>query len=176
MNEPKRKTVAEQWLEDILAGADAERLATFIREIKIATTKPAKKHDPYKDHGPIKTYTTVVKQYTCLLCGATFKTYHKLSKGEQMSTISPTGEVHTVTVSGKEGEVELPCTVSRCEFCNKLVSHWSREELERAFLTLAACCTFKEKVCYSKAVKEEREMGSLRFPEKERRRVEDDGT
>jgi hypothetical protein len=161
------QTVAEQWLAELVKGADRDTLNKFIREINRTKESKKKHHNYFPDMqpGPVKTYTTVVKKYDCLICGANFTTKHNLSKGEQMSTIDSSGNVHTVTVTGKAGEVEILCTVSKCEFCNKLVSHWTRDELEHAFITLIGCMTFHEKACYNKIMKEERDLQSMKFPE-----------
>jgi hypothetical protein len=156
-------TVAEQWLAELVKGADPALLNRFIREINKQKDHTKKEHDPNKQNGPVKTYTTVVKRYNCLICGANFTTRHRLGKGEQLSTIDDKGNVHTVTVTGKEGEVEIKCTISKCEFCCKLVSHWTRDELELAFMTLVSCMTFHEKACYNAIMKEERDMTSLQF-------------
>ncbi len=129
-------------LRELLQSADKEGLARLVRQMNNADRPKRHKH---QEHGPIKTYTEVVKEYTCLVCGSTTKKMIKLSKGEQISTIDPVGHTHTITATGKEGTIKIACIVSRCDYCERVVERMSREELESSFLTLVSCMSWQEK-------------------------------
>jgi hypothetical protein len=140
-------------LEQLLEGIDRKKLAAFLKDYK---PQPVRKHrDSSRANGPVKVYTTVIKQYTCLVCGSTFSRRYDLHKGESTETVSPEGTVVVVVATGKEGEVVLPCTISKCEHCIEAVRSWPRQVLEDNFMRLLDACTFKEKVVYNKRGKEE---------------------
>ena len=55
------------------------------------------------------------------------------------------GHTHTITATGKEGSIKIACIVSRCDYCERVISQMTREELERSFLTLVSCMSWQEK-------------------------------
>jgi hypothetical protein len=129
-------------LRELLEGADKEGLAQMLRQMNQADRPRRHKH---QEHGPVKTYTEVVKEYECLVCGSITRKTIQLGKGEQISTIDPVGHTHTITATGKEGSVKIACIVSRCDYCERVISQMTREELERSFLTLVSCMSWQEK-------------------------------
>ena len=158
----KKETTGEAFIRELLAGADKEQLNAFMREVNQTPLVPEPKYK--KPHnGPVIQYTTVIKKYSCLICGATFAAKYEMQKGEHISTIDPDGKCHLITITGKAGEIEVPSTVSKCSFCTKLVNHWTREELENNFLLLLSQMSFKEKVNYTKARAIVRAEGEVRI-------------
>jgi hypothetical protein len=107
--------------------------------------------------GPVKTYTSVTKKYTCLMCGSKFSKTYNLSRGEQTTCFTPDGEVHIITLTGKEGELEIPCALSKCSHCSDEITKWSRDRLEHMFCMLIDSITMKEAAVFS-AIKKEREV------------------
>lgn len=140
-------------LEQLLEGIDKKKLAEFLKDYKPQVVK--KKRDKNRENGPVRVYTTVIKQYNCLICGSKFERQYQLQKGEAVSVISPEGTVTVLVVTGKEGEVHLPCTISKCEHCIDAVRSWNRQTLEDNFIRLLDSCTFKEKIKYNAVRKEE---------------------
>lgn len=141
-----------EFLKGLLAGADPAKLAAFVKTIK--PDAPVIQRDKNKENGPIKTYTTIIKQYTCLACDSKFSTKYNMAKGEQTFCLDPHGNVHYVTISGKPGEIQLPCFASKCMFCKEKASTWSREKLERKWLALVKASSFKEVVSHKNSMLE----------------------
>jgi hypothetical protein len=135
-------------LLDALKNADPTQLAMLVKEMSKTSKYKAKKHIN-SNNGPVKSYTTVIKNVTCLCCGTIMTYKHDLLKGEQTSCLDSNGVYHIVTSTGKEGEVIVPSTTSKCKYCTTVMRDWSREELERRFIKLLNSCTFKEVACYS---------------------------
>lgn len=104
-------------------------------------------------HGMPISYTSVTRHYTCLLCGATFTRTDKFGKDETITTVDKKGGIHTVRMTGKAGEVEIPATTNRCSYCCTRMKEWTREELEQRFITLADMCSHKEIGQYSEWMK-----------------------
>jgi len=132
----------------VLKDADPAQLAMIAREMQKEHTSTKYKRSNVKSE-PVKTYTTVIKETTCLCCGSKNVNRYNLVKGEQISSLDKTGVYHIITSTGKEGEVLVPGTTSKCQYCESKVKSWSREELEERFLRLLNSCSFKEVSDYS---------------------------
>jgi hypothetical protein len=132
-------------IEDLLKAlqeADPEELKKFANSMTVSTkTKTKQVSVP---HGPVKSFTTVVTNYECKLCGSKFSKPRHLEKGEIVNAIDTTGENHPLKVTGQAGTVYVNSFVSRCQYCEEVVKTWSREKLEQSFLALSRSCTFKE--------------------------------
>ncbi len=100
-------------------------------------------------NSPVKTYTTVTKKCTCMICNSTFNQVYKLHKNDKISCTDTQGQSHTVIGTGKDGELTISSCVSRCINCREIVKTWSREELEQKFCKLLFSCTFKEVANYA---------------------------
>lgn len=131
-----------------LQNADPAQLAMLAKEMSKPVEQKAKRH-LHSNNGPVKSYTTVIKNVTCLCCGTILTYKHELLKGEQLSCLDKSGACRIVTSTGKDGEVIVPSTTSKCKYCTTVMLEWSREELERRFIKLLNSCTFKEVACYS---------------------------
>jgi len=136
--------VGEDFIRELLQSADPEKLASFLRELK--PDKPKKYHDRHKENSPVKSYTTVIKNYTCIACGHNFSTSYKMEKGDQTALLDKKGTVHSITSSGNEGTVTLLSYCSKCDYCRIQASLWSREELEDRWIALVEASSFKEKM------------------------------
>jgi hypothetical protein len=150
-------TTGLEFLRSLLEGADPDKLAAFVKGIKPQAPQPTsfeKKTQAIRSNGQVKSYTTVIKQYTCLTCDSKFSAIHNMEKGEQTFCINPTGDVKVITISGKPGELVLKSFSSHCSFCAEMASRWSHEELLRRWIALAKSCTFKEVVCCRNSVLE----------------------
>jgi hypothetical protein len=136
-------------MEELLAAlkdADPAQLAMLAREMN----KPVTKHKHKNvNNSPVKKYTTVIKHITCLCCGTILTYKHNLISGEQIACLDNSGVYHIITSTGKEGEVVVPSTTSKCKYCTSVMLEWSREELERRFIKLLNSCSFKEVADYS---------------------------
>jgi hypothetical protein len=135
-------------MEELLAAlkdADPAQLAMLAREM----AKPTTNRHKHSINSPVKTYTTVIKQVNCLCCGTIITYKHNLLKGEQIDVLSRDGVYHFITSTGKEGEVVVPSTTSKCKYCTSVMLEWSREELERRFIKLLNSCSFKEVANYA---------------------------
>ncbi len=100
-------------------------------------------------NGPIKTYTTVTKKCTCMVCNSSFNQVYELHKNDKISCTDTQGQSHTVIGTGKDGELTISSCVSRCMHCKEVIKTWSREELEQKFANLLFSCTFKEVANYA---------------------------
>ena len=129
-----------------LKDADPAQLAMLAREMSKSTTPQRSKA---VSNSSVKTYTTVIKQVTCLCCGTILTYKHNLIKGEQLACLDKSGVYHIITSTGKEGDVVVPSTTSKCKYCTSVMLEWSREELERRFIRLLNSCSFKEVSDYS---------------------------
>lgn len=144
-------STGEDFIRDLLANADPEKLAAYVREIKAeAKAKPIK--DPIRSNGPVKQYTTVIKQYECIACEHTFSATYQMEKGETVSCITEDGSVQTFTIDGRVKTITLRCYCSICTHCKTAASLWSREELERRWLALVESSSYKEKRIYHECV------------------------
>jgi len=149
-----------EFIKTLLAGADPAKLATFLKEIKPNKPTPAPK-DPLRSNGPVKTYTKVVKHYTCIACDHQFDVSYNMERGEQTTVIGETGAVTVVTSTGKEETITLLCKCSVCTFCTTAASSWTREELEKRWFALVQATTFKEKCVYNRNMQTGHEGGHL---------------
>lgn len=129
-----------------LKDADPAQLAMLAREMSKSTTPQRSKA---VSNSPVKKYTTVIKHITCLCCGTILTYKHNLIRGEQIACLDNSGVYHIITSTGKEGEVVVPSTTSKCKYCTSVMLEWSREELERRFIKLLNSCSFKEVADYS---------------------------
>jgi transcriptional antiterminator Rof (Rho-off) len=134
---------ADDFVKALLEGADPEKLSAFVRELK--KDKPAPKVSKTVEHGPVKTYTTVRKDYVCLSCDHQFHVTYQMEKGETISTINEDGSCQNMTISGNQETISLKCTCSVCLNCKTAASGWSREELERRWFALVQSTGFHEK-------------------------------
>lgn len=135
-------TTGADFIKELLANADPEKLAAFVKEIKPTHTHT---HRPATQQaGPVKQYTTVIKQYTCITCGYKFDTIYKMEKGECVSVINEHGGVEEFRITN-QASLTLNSFCSICTHCKVAASEWTREELERRWLALVAACSFKEK-------------------------------
>lgn len=136
-------TTGQEFLRNLLEGAEPEKLAAFLKTIK-PDAPAAEKKDPQREHGPIKTYTTVVKNYTCLACDSKFSATHQMSKGEVTFCVSQVGKVTPLAISGKPGVLELSSYTIHCHLCALVAAEWSREKLISKWISLSSSCSFKE--------------------------------
>jgi hypothetical protein len=150
-----------QFIQQLLDAADPERLKAFFAAVNSTNVKPEPKPKP--QHGPVITYTTVHKEYTCLICHTKITKTFKLGKGEELISIDHSGNCHVMHGTGKTGEITIPCTTTRCEQCFVQVHKWSREELENNFMLLLSQMAFREKADYVKARTIVREEGMIRI-------------
>jgi hypothetical protein len=141
------------FIKELIAGADPQKLAAFLREIK--PDKVPKKVDATKAHGPVKEYTLVSKCYKCITCNSSFIVEYKMEKHEQTSIINEDGSVCTVTINGREKSLTFNCFCSICPNCKVQVKKWTREELEQKWLALIASCSFREKREAKQAIERE---------------------
>ena len=142
--------MAQLSMEDlikVLEDADPIQLAKFARELEHGP-KTKKNHVPHC--GPVKQYTTVTKEVTCLMCNSKTTYKHKLEKGEQLSVIDGTGFGRTITSTGKEGDITIASCVSRCNCCECVARTWEHETLIINFMKLLNSCSFKEVLDYTK--------------------------
>lgn len=158
----KRETIGQAFLRNLLAGADQTQLKAFVKAVNQVPVK-GDPIDKKKANGLVIKYTTVIKKHTCLICGSTYTSTYHMQKGDQLSTIDREGGCHLITMTGKEGEIEIPSTVSKCEGCYTLAKSWDREQLEHNFILLLSQMTFKEKVNYAKAKTIIRKEGEIRI-------------
>jgi hypothetical protein len=143
-------------IEDLikaLEGASKEQINFLAKELD--KTAPVKRAKHTKYHTGVKTYTTIIKKYKCLCCEHEWTREYKLNAGEQITTTDPMGIVYIITSTGKVGELEVPCSVSKCSNCHKAVSTWSRWELEQKFMLLLKSCEFKEVGNYATSTQQE---------------------
>jgi len=149
-----------EFIKTLLAGADPIKLAAFLKEIKPEKPAPTPR-DPTKSNGPVKTYTHIIKHYTCIACGHVFDVSYNMEKGEQTSIIGDTGSITLVTATGKEETITLLCKCSICTFCTTAAASWTREELEKRWFALVKATTFKEKCAYNYNMQTGHEGGRL---------------
>lgn len=154
--------IGTDFIKTLLAGADPEKLAAFLKEIKPNTpSKPKTPKDPLHSNGPVKVYTKVTKHYTCIACGHEFDVSYNMEKGEQTSIINEKGDITSLVISGSQPTITLLCKCSICTFCKTAAAEWSREELEARWLALVQATTFKEKCQYNYNMQTGHEGGRL---------------
>jgi hypothetical protein len=139
-------------VRELLQGKSREEILAYVR--KLMPVEARQKTAIKSEHGKPTTYTTVVKSYKCIGCGSRFEKRYNLAKNDDVLYIDPEGKAHNVRVSGRAGEVVVPCLISKCFNCACMASIWSREELELRFLTLLRTSNFKEIAVYSLIIKE----------------------
>lgn len=135
-------------MDDLLLAlqeADPEQL----KHLAIEMNKQPRVNKPKHMGGPVKTYTTIIKTCTCLLCEAKFSNKHTLAGGEQIHCLDRNGVDHAITATGKVGEVEITSFVSRCPYCAQTIQSWTREKLEAKFMVLLKNSSFKEVLNYA---------------------------
>jgi hypothetical protein len=131
---------------------DKDKLRHLLNQINMTPAKGTKPRRQGPQHGQPISFTSVTRHYECLLCGSKFKRTDKFCKDEVLSTIDKKGHIHSIRVTGKAGEVEVPAITNRCNFCYHHIQDWSRHELERRFILLMESCSFKEVADYAKKV------------------------
>jgi hypothetical protein len=135
-------------MDDLLKAlqeADPEQL----KHLTVEMNKAPRVNKPKHDNGSVKTYTTVIKTCTCLLCDARFSNKHMLAGGEQIHCLDRQGVDHAITATGKVGEVTITSFVSRCPYCAQTIQSWTREKLEAKFMVLLKNSSFKEVLNYA---------------------------
>ena len=137
------------------------KLTALIREMGIDTPKEKRPRKKGPEHGKVISYTSVTKEYTCLLCGYKFSRTYQLTKGEQTTCFDPEGKVHIITLQGKEGEITIPCSLSKCSYCASTIKAWEREKLEQTLLMLIESITMKEAAIFS-AIKKGKDIENAR--------------
>lgn len=133
---------AEAFIKELLNGADPKKLASFLREIKPDVPKVQREK---VQHGPVKQYSLLTKDYTCISCGSVFSVTYKMEKGEQTSIINQDGTVCNIIISGKSSELTFKCYCSICTNCKVQAGKWTRDELEARWYALVESCSFQEK-------------------------------
>lgn len=144
-------TKGQEFLRSLLDGMSPEDRKDLLREIQ--KEKPAaKQHRP--SGGPVTTYTTVLNKYHCITCDSRFERKYAMHRGEQVCAIDEKGVIHSLNVTGKPGVVEIPHTISSCQFCAGTIKYWDRARLEQAYLDMSA----ETPMCYKQfAMKKRRE-------------------
>jgi hypothetical protein len=131
---------------------DKNKLRYILEQISHPKEKKTRKVWP--QHGQPTSFTSVTRHYECLLCGSKFKRTDNFCKDEVLSTIDKKGHIHSIRVTGKAGEVEVPAITNRCNFCYHHIQEWSRHELERRFILLMESCSFREVADYARKVED----------------------
>jgi hypothetical protein len=134
---------------------DKDKLAHILETLVAGRSK--KQYVKKPQHGQPISFTSVTRHYECLLCGAKFKRTDNFCKDEMLSTIDRQGHIHSIRVTGKVGEVDIPAITNRCNFCYHYIQEWSRHELERRFILLMESCSFKEVADYASKVADQGE-------------------
>jgi hypothetical protein len=141
----------ENELLDLLKEIDPSALAKLIADMKGADHASANERGVYKKdngHGKAKSFTTVVKKTTCMLCGTTMYHKYELKKGDKIYCTDEAGNSHSLTSTGKVGEIQIATVVSRCSHCDDVIDSWSREELIHRFKHIHQAISFKEVAMY----------------------------
>ena len=130
---------------------DRSKLQAMINLFKQvdAREKQATRTRKAQQHGPVKTYTTVYKKYHCMVCDMEFTLKFEAGKGESITSFDAEGRVHVIGISGKPGEVTIPCEISKCFYCPTRIKSWDRERLERAFIFLLEQVHVKERANFA---------------------------
>jgi hypothetical protein len=137
-------------LKEVLQNFDRHKLTALLHQLNAADgNQEERPKRPKVDHGPIKSYTTVIKDYECLCCHTKFQVKYDFLKGEETTCFDKQGQVHIVRLTGKEGEITLQCFASRCDRCKDVIKGWSREHLEHAYISIINSSTFTEIVLYN---------------------------
>jgi hypothetical protein len=139
-------------VRELLQGKSRDEILAYIK--RLIPTEGKRRTSIRSEHGKPVSYTTVVKSYTCLGCGSKFTSRYNLPKNDDVIYLDPNGKAHNVKVTGKAGEVVVPCAISKCGNCACLSSVWPREELELRFLTLLRSSSFNEIAIYNLVIKE----------------------
>jgi hypothetical protein len=106
---------------------------------RMVNKEAAKQHE--RKHAvrvpPVRQYTQVLKQTTCLHCGHQYEKLFRLSPKEYMGLVDHEGHYKEVRFSIVQTEiVPVKHYVSQCKECIKMVKGWYREELEYRYLNL----------------------------------------
>lgn len=139
-------------LLDIIKNADPNKLKALMT--LTSSSDQIKPKQSYQ-HGPVKTFTTVIKNSTCLLCGTVTSTIIELGKGERLHCTDASGNIHSLTSTGKVGELKVASIVSKCYHCDEVIRQWTPDELVKNFIRVKKCLTWKEVADYSKIVEDE---------------------
>lgn len=144
--------MSEESMEELrreLETFDRNKLTALLKSMEVNAPKERRPRNHAPEHGKVITYTSVTKEYTCLLCGSKFSRTYQLSKGEQTTCFDPEGKVHIITLTGKAGDITIPCSLSKCSYCADTIKSWSREKLEHTLLMLIESITMKEAAVFS---------------------------
>jgi hypothetical protein len=145
---------------------DRSKLTAILREMNVIE-EGHKVKKPRPEHGPVKAYTTLVKEYECLMCHSHFSVKHNFIKGEDTACFDKEGKVHVIRLSGKEGELTIKCYTNRCQYCAERIKLWSREYLELKFRALLESTSFTDILsCNSYPERDTRLIVSVTAPEK----------
>ena len=142
----------EQELLDLLKEIDPAKLATLMASMKGAGhASENDQRSVYKKdngHGKAKSFTTVIKKTSCMLCNTVMFHKYELAKGEHIYCTDEAGNSHSLTSTGKVGEIQIATMVSRCSHCDDVIDSWSREELIHRFKHIHQAISFKEVALY----------------------------
>lgn len=84
-------------------------------------------------HAPVKQYTEIQKNYTCLHCGSQWVTVMRLKEKEETIVITKEGECMIVN---SKSSASIDCISGTCSRCPDFISRMSREELETRYMAL----------------------------------------
>jgi hypothetical protein len=146
----------ENELLELLKEVDPAKLATLMASMKGAdhdsvNGNSVNGNSTYKKDnksGSVKQFTTVIKKTTCMLCSTTMYHKYELAKGDKIYCTDEAGNSHSLTSTGKAGEIQIATVVSRCSHCDDVIDSWSREELIHRFKHMHQAISFKEVAMY----------------------------
>lgn len=123
--------MAEQTLEELIAGLSPEKIASLRSLLGDTKTTRTKKSTP--SSGPVTTYISVEIHIRCRHCGTLRVVTHKCEKKEVVHTLNTTNQViHTV--------VDKPCVLDNytrcCPACPDYIKGLDRGVLEYKYLEL----------------------------------------
>ena len=142
-------------LLDLIKNADPEKLKALAMLTNSSSITAEEKPKHNSQHGPVKTFTTIIKTSTCMLCRTVKTTRIELMKGERIHCTDEAGNVHRLISTGKVGELNVASIVSKCCYCNEVIKGWTREDLVKNFIRVKQYLTWKEIADYSKIVEDE---------------------
>jgi transcription elongation factor Elf1 len=120
------------------SGFSRAKLAAILREMlpKETEKRPHRKHEP---SSPVKQFTTVKRNYTCLHCGRKFASILNLMKEDEVAAITAGGKV---VIINSDSPAEISCVTTWCEECKDYIKKLSREELEENYMILLQQVSF----------------------------------